>query len=75
MDPGPTFTNGTGGGIEPAIGSPSEVGSVTSMEERKGRATSVSMDDPDVRIAAEALSGLGNPGVYYCSALPPSRLT
>lgn len=29
------------------------------------RATSVvSMDDPDVRIAAEALSGLGNPGEH-----------
>jgi hypothetical protein len=34
-----------------------------SMDEKTGRSTSVvSMEDPDVRIAAEALSGLGNPG-------------
>ena len=37
--------------------------SMTSLDEIPPRAPSVSMDDPDVRIAAEALSGLGNPGM------------
>lgn len=50
-------------GVEPAMTSPSEVGSAMSMEERGMRSTSVvSIDDPDVRIAAEALSGLGKLG-------------
>jgi transcriptional repressor OPI1 len=44
--------------------SPSEAGSAMSLDEKSARPTSVSMDDPDVRIAAEALSGLGNPGIY-----------
>lgn len=41
-----------------------DVDSVMSLDEvaTSQRASSVSMDDPDVRIAAEALSGLGNPG-------------
>lgn len=44
------------------MASPLESASVISLEERNGRATSVlSMEDPDVRLAAEALSGLGNP--------------
>ena len=40
--------------------------SVMSVDEISAsqRAPSVSMDDPDVRIAAEALSGLGNPGSF-----------
>jgi len=43
------------------VASPKE--SVMSDEEHTHRAPSVvSMDDPDVRMAAEALSGLGNPG-------------
>lgn len=53
-------------------GSPMDTASVVSGGEDSGRKreTSVlSMDDPDVRLAAEALSGLGNPGmsliVYY----------
>jgi hypothetical protein len=35
-----------------------------SLDEKSARPISVSMDDPDVRTAAEALSGLGNPGIY-----------
>ena len=35
--------------------------SIMSLDEAPPRASSVSIDDPDVRIAAEALSGLGNP--------------
>lgn len=46
------------------IGSPMDTASVRSMQDdgASRRETSVSMDDPDVRLAAEALSGLGNPG-------------
>jgi hypothetical protein len=45
------------------IGSPMDTASVWSAQDEKARReTSVSMDDPDVRLAAEALSGLGNPG-------------
>ncbi|CAO2647310.1 Nn.00g082320.m01.CDS01 [Neocucurbitaria sp. VM-36] len=45
------------------IGSPMDTASVRSTQDDGGarRETSVSMDDPDVRLAAEALSGLGNP--------------
>lgn len=44
------------------IGSPMDTASVLSAQDDKARReTSVSMDDPDVRLAAEALSGLGNP--------------
>ncbi|KAF1943993.1 Opi1-domain-containing protein [Clathrospora elynae] len=45
------------------IGSPMDTASVRSMQDdgTSRRETSVSMDDPDVRLAAEALSGLGNP--------------
>ncbi|KAE8828022.1 hypothetical protein HRS9139_07241 [Pyrenophora teres f. teres] len=45
------------------IGSPMDTASVRSIQDdsMSRRETSVSMDDPDVRLAAEALSGLGNP--------------
>ncbi|KAI5268856.1 transcription factor Opi1 [Aureobasidium subglaciale] len=39
----------------------SDAASNMSMDDGTQRSTSVSMDDPDVRLAAEALSGLGNP--------------
>ncbi|KAF1994831.1 Opi1-domain-containing protein [Amniculicola lignicola CBS 123094] len=48
---------------EADVGSPMDTASVGSlgMDDRRRRETSVlSMDDPDVRLAAEALSGLGN---------------
>jgi hypothetical protein len=47
------------------IGSPMDTASVRSTQDENAgrRETSVSMDDPDVRLAAEALSGLGNPGM------------
>lgn len=63
IDPGPTYPNDTSRNSEAVMMSPSESGSVMSSDERSLRPTSVSMDDPDVRIAAEALSGLGNPGM------------
>ena len=66
IDPGHAFSNGTRTSLESNVASPSETGSAMSIDERGGRSTSVlSMDDPDVRIAAEALSGLGNPGKSY----------
>lgn len=45
------------------IGSPMDTTSTRSVQDDcyGKRETSVSMDDPDVRLAAEALSGLGNP--------------
>ncbi|KAJ4347743.1 transcriptional regulator opi1 [Ascochyta clinopodiicola] len=45
------------------VGSPMDTASVLSAQDEaaRRRETSVSMDDPDVRLAAEALSGLGNP--------------
>jgi transcriptional repressor OPI1 len=47
------------------VGSPMDTGSVVSMGDDRRRETSVlSVDDPDVRLAAVALSGLGNPGQY-----------
>ena len=64
IDPGHVYGNGARSSMEPAVASPSEVGSAMSVDEGGRRSTSVvSMDDPDVRIAAEALSGLGNPGI------------
>jgi hypothetical protein len=36
--------------------------SVVSGEDRRRETSILSVDDPDVRLAAEALSGLGNPG-------------
>lgn len=51
------------------MGSPMDTASVLSaQDEGHRRETSVSIEDPDVRLAAEALSGLGNPG-----ALPGAR--
>jgi len=46
------------------VGSPMEVDrcSVISGEDRRRETSVLSVDDPDVRLAAEALSGLGNPG-------------
>ena len=46
------------------VGSPMDVDrcSVLSGEDRRRETSVVSVDDPDVRLAAEALSGLGNPG-------------
>lgn len=61
MDPGDS-NNDTRKSLDGVLVSPSENGSRVSMEERGLRSASVlSMDDPDVRLAAEALSGLGNP--------------
>jgi transcriptional repressor OPI1 len=40
-------------------------GSARSVDEHMPRASSVSIDDPDVRIAAEALSGLGKSGKRF----------
>ncbi|KAF3009638.1 hypothetical protein E8E13_007484 [Curvularia kusanoi] len=50
-------------GLPVDIGSPMDTASVLSAQDEaaRRRETSVSMDDPDVRLAAEALSGLGNP--------------
>lgn len=69
IDPGPGYVNGVRKSMESAIASPSEGGSVMSVDEYCARSTSVSMDDPDVRIAAEALSGLGNPGRRHSGTL------
>ena len=63
IDLGPAYAYETSRSSESAMMSPSESGSVMSIDDRGLRPTSVSMDDPDVRIAAEALSGLGNPGI------------
>jgi hypothetical protein len=46
------------------MGSPMDTASVWSAQDEKARREmSVSIEDPDVRQAAEALSGLGNPGM------------
>jgi hypothetical protein len=55
--------------VDPQVNMPrtsieSDAASNMSIDDATQRSTSVSMDDPDVRLAAEALSGLGNPGVY-----------
>jgi len=60
-------TSGVQGTFRPSNGSviisPSDTASVVSLDEPSQRSTSVvSLEDPDVRLAAEALSGLGNPG-------------
>lgn len=46
------------------MGSPVETGSAMSGDDQTARSTSVSIDDPDVRLAAEALSEIGKPGKY-----------
>lgn len=57
------YSNGARRSMDLVMASPSEAGSMRSDEERGRRTKSVvSMEDPDVRLAAEALSGLGNPG-------------
>ncbi|KAI4918828.1 hypothetical protein J4E85_009616 [Alternaria conjuncta] len=58
-----TFTRAPEGLPREDVGSPMDTASVRSMQDDNvgRRETSVSMDDPDVRLAAEALSGLGNP--------------
>ena len=63
IDPGPNYASLGRMSTESVVMSPSEAGSAMSLDEkRSARPTSVSMDDPDVRNAAEALAGLGNPG-------------
>jgi hypothetical protein len=60
-----TFPRAPEGPPREDVGSPMDTASVRSMQDDSAgrRETSVSMDDPDVRLAAEALSGLGNPGM------------
>ena len=45
------------------VASAADADSILSLDENSQPTTVVSMDDPDVRIAAEALSGLGNSGI------------
>lgn len=48
------------------VGSPMDTASVASAQDdvlRPREMSVISVDDPDVRLAAEALSGLGNPGL------------
>lgn len=53
------------------VGSPMDTASVVSgVEERRREMSVLSVDDPDVRLAAEALSGLGNPGAYKLVLYP-----
>lgn len=73
IDPGHANRNAKRTSTDTAVMSPSETGSAMSTKERGARSTSaVSMDDPDVRLAAEALSGLGNPGMIS-SSLPKRK--
>ena len=52
--------------MDSTIRSPSDTASIMSFEGQPRRSTSVvSLEDPDVRLAAEALSGLGNPGIKH----------
>jgi hypothetical protein len=64
-----TFPRAPDGLPREDIGSPMDTASIRSMQDdgANRRETSVSMDDPDVRLAAEALSGLGNPGTWTCA--------
>jgi hypothetical protein len=62
---GPTFPrvpDGIPRSLPEDMGSPMDTGAWSMHDDKARRETSVSMDDPDVRLAAEALSGLGNPG-------------
>ncbi|KAI8933314.1 hypothetical protein NX059_009939 [Plenodomus lindquistii] len=59
------------------LGSPMDTASVRSActhDDGPRRETSVSMDDPDVRLAAEALSGLGNPDFARAPTTEPEPL-
>lgn len=62
----PALTSASFPRVPDDVGSPMDTASVRSSLHEDGarRDTSVSMDDPDVRLAAEALSGLGNPGTF-----------
>lgn len=62
IDPGHTYDDDATTSTETAVLSPSEVGSAMSVDEYGAKPSRVSIDDPDVRIAAEALSGLGRSG-------------
>jgi hypothetical protein len=58
-------TNPPRASAEPSLGSPVATESVMSIEERGNKTPSVvSMDDPETRMAAEALSGLRNLGEF-----------
>jgi hypothetical protein len=63
IDPGPQYANGDYRSLDVAVASPSEVSSAMSVDEAGVRSPSINMDDPDVRMAAEALSGLGRSGI------------
>ena len=68
LDPSPRTYGGFRPSVESAILSPSETGSAKGGIERGRRSTSIlSLEDPDVRLAAEALSGLGNAGKHHRS--------
>lgn len=58
------------------IGSPMDTASVWSAQDEKARREmSVNIEDPDVRQAAEALSGLGNPGMSCMQHVMTVRLS
>ena len=62
--------------MDSAIRSPSDTASIMSFEGQPKRSTSVvSLEDPDVRLAAEALSGLGNPGSQHLVRVAEPNLT
>jgi len=65
IDPGraETYSDGTRRSMDMGLASPTEAGSVRSEDDR-GRARSAVPTDDDVRIAAEALSGLSGPGQF-----------
>lgn len=59
------------------MGSPMDTASVASAQDeavRRRETSVVSVDDPDVRLAAEALSGLGNPGGCTVSLRTVTRM-
>ncbi|GAB7347069.1 hypothetical protein MBLNU459_g3203t2 [Dothideomycetes sp. NU459] len=63
LDRSAVANGGARSSMESVVVSPSDTASVMSVDERGHRSTSVvSLEDPDVRLAAEALSGLGNSG-------------
>lgn len=66
MDPGPEYSHAVQDhrrGLDTIMAGANETDSVMSYEDNNARSASraLSVDDPDVRMAAEALSGLGNP--------------
>lgn len=62
MDPGYADIVTSPKNMDTIMMSPAESASITGSEYGRQRSSSLSMDDPNVRMAAEALSGLGNPG-------------